>query len=503
MSYEAIKAFIILLYLPIQKQRAVSKTKRPTLNSETALKILIYLLAIFFLWSLYHRFIYADDGWLGEQAHAMANCGRVKTRLFELYYQQFGMGGTPIYVYHKLFIWLGGLLIYLIGHFNPYLLKSISLAAYIALIGIVLYDYRNRLPHKHTSILILLFYFLALPNLIYISFTYRPEIAVALFGYLSFRHLKVQRGKKSFLLAGLFAGIAVLFHLNALVFILAGVIYIALYHKNFRSVLLFGLGASICLFYFVDVVYDHAYLSWWERLNIHPATVNSGYIRNSLPFHITWRKLNTLFFRSSRELAYSIPLILTLYFLVRHNITAVKAEVRYLAILIFALFFLSKSGLFYNIYLYPYALVLIAYAISIALSRKDYTHYIAILVLGCSFSMAIYQCTYFIFKKNTDIYRVYKMVNQTIPKGSRVLAPTSIAFNPRLTDYDVASTFNAALMIRPADRKWINAFCIQNHFDYVVADKNFLEKFKLNPHIFKPLLSIPKTYWVYKVTPPE
>ena len=482
--------------------------KHPTISSKTALKILISLLALLFLCSLYHRFIYIDGGWLGEQAHSIANCGRVKTKLFKLYYQQFGMGETPIYLYHKLFIWLGGLLIYLTGHFNPYLLKSISLVAYIALIGVVLYDYRNRLPHKHTSILILLFYLLALPNLIYISFTYRPEIIVALFGYLSFRSLGVHQEKKSFFLAGLFAGIGVLFHLNALAFILAGVIYIALYHKNFRSVFLFGLGASVCFFYFADVVYDHAYLSWWERLKISPVVINNDHIRNSIPLQITWRKLNLLFFRSMRELAYSIPLILTLYFLFRNKITVLKDEVRYLviliAILIFSLLFLSRSGTFYSIYLYPYAIVLIAYALSTALSKKNYTKQIAILVLGCNFLLATYQCLYFIFKKNTDIYHVYEAVNQLIPKGSKVLAPTSIAFNPRLTDCDFTSNYTTNLMIRRAERKQIGAFCIQNHFNYIVAGKGFIADFKLNEsNTFKPIKSISKIYWIYKIISPE
>ena len=391
------------------------KIRIPHINTETALKILTSLLAILLLWSLYNRFIYADDGWLGEQANSIANCGRVKTKLFSLYYTQFGMGEAAVHVYHKLFIWLGGLLIYLTGHFNPYLLKSISLIAYVILIITVLYDYRDRLPDKKISSLILLFYFLALPNFIRVSFIYRPDIVVTLFGYLSFRCLNRSNDRKAFLMAGLFAGIATLFHLNGLVFMLSGMAYIALSEKNFKSVFLFGLGASVCLLYFADVAYDNAYLIWWERLKIHPGIINNLGIRNTIPFHVTWEKLNKLFFRGVAELAYSIPLILSLCFIFSNKIKALKAEIRYLALLIFALYFFAKSGIFYNIYFHPYAIILIAYAVSAALSKKNYQRHIAIAVLICNFSIASHKICYFIFKKNVDIYQAYETINRNYP----------------------------------------------------------------------------------------
>ncbi|MEH0007156.1 MAG: hypothetical protein V6Z82_00330 [Flavobacteriales bacterium] len=489
----------------------MKKPKRPTTSGKTALKILISLLALLFLCSLYHRSIFIDDGWLGEYAHSFAEHGVVRTKLFHLYYQSLGMDNTAVYSYHKLLIWLGGLLIYLSGQFNPYLLKSISLAAYVALILIVLYDYRNRLPNKNISRLILLFYLLVLPNLIRLSFMYRPELVVTLFGYLSFRYLSYNSGRKSLFLAGLFAGIATLLNLNGLVFILSGIAYIALYHKNFRTVLLFGLGASICLLYFADVAYDHGYLIWWEQLRTSRAVL----LHNERNILISWRKLNNLFFRGINELAYSIPLVLSLFFLLRNKITVLKAEIRYLVLLILMLYFFSVSGTipFYNIYPYPYAIVLITYVISIALSRKGYAQPIAILVLGCSFSIAMHQCGLFIFKKNTDIYRAYKTVNQIIPKHSKVLAAPSIVFNPNFTDYDIAADQNAVIMntemvlkhkmTETYRKRYITQFCIQNHFDYLVVRKGFLGKFKLSENTFKPLTHIPKAYWIYKVISPE
>lgn len=478
------------------------KIKLPTIRLQTALKLAIFILAILLLWSLYNRFIYADDGWLGEQANSIAKHGIVRTKLPELYYKHFGIGGTAIHVYHKLFIWLGGLLIYLTGYFNPYLLKSISLTAYIILILVVLYDYRDKLPDRRISSLVLLFYFLALPNFIRISFIYRPEIIVTLFGYLSFRIISKWRGKNGFFLAGLFAGMATLFHLNGLVFILSGMAYIALYHKSFRSVFFFGLGASVCLLYFADIVYHHAYLVWWQRLEIHPGVINNGQIKNTLPLHITWDKLNKLFFRSIGELAYSIPLILALYFLLRNKVKVLKAEIRYLTLLIIVLYLFAKSGLFYNIYLYPYAIVLITYAISVAICQKGYQRYIAATIIICSFLIGSYKNYYYIFKKNVDIYQVYNIVNKTIPKGSRVLAASSIAFNPKIEDYDISSSYDATMILKTWGSSQISRFCIENHFDYLVVGENFLEKFKLKEGTFKLIRSIPKSYWIYKVIPP-
>lgn len=480
----------------------MTKTNLPRIDLKTILKLAISLLALFFLWSLYNRFIYADDGWLGEQANAIAKHGLVKTKLFDLYYGQFGMGHVPLYVYHKLFIWLGGLLIYLTGHFNPYLLKSISLTAYIILILIVLYDYRDRMPDRRISSLVLLFYFLALPNFIRISFIYRPEIIVTLFGYLSFRLISKRRDKGGFFLAGLFAGMATLFHLNGLVFILSGMAYIALYHKSFRSVFFFGLGASVCLLYFADVVYHHAYLMWWEQIKVDRAVISSEFNRRGI---ISWGKVNNLFFRSMGELAYSVPLALSLYFLISNKLKVLKAEISYLVLLILSLYFFSRSGLSYNIYLYPYAIAVITYAIATALSREKRYRGIAIAILTCNLLMGLYKDSYFIFKKNTDISHFYEAINRTIPKHSRVLSVNSIIFDPRFGDYDISSSFNAAMMLRPWNEQQIRKFCMKNRIDYLVVGENFLEKFKINEikSTFKLTEHVPKDYWIYRVIAPE
>lgn len=287
------------------------------IDIQKALKLAVALLALLFLWSLYHRFLFIDDGWLGEQANSLAQYGVVEIKLFKLYYAQFGSGDTPLYIYHKLFIALGGLLIYLTGSSNPYLLKSISLAAYLLLIAVIFYNYRNRFPNSVTSSAILLFYFLVLTNLIWISFIYRPEIVVTLFGYLSFRSISLGQGKKAFFSAGLLAGTAALFHLNGLIFILSGMAYTALNYRNFKSVFRFGLGASICLLYFADIAYHGAYAIWWQQFKVNPAAVYSMFNRCafSRPIFMLFTKLNKLFFASVRGWAYSIPAVLSLLFL--------------------------------------------------------------------------------------------------------------------------------------------------------------------------------------------
>lgn len=485
------------------------KIKLPSIDLKTALKLAISLLVFFFLWSLYNRCLYADDGWLGEQANSIATHGVVKTKLFDLYYRQFGMENAPLYVYHKLFIWLGGLLIYLTGHFNPYLLKSMSLIAYIILILIILYDYRDRLPNKQISSLILLFYFLALPNLIRLSFIYRPETIVTLLGYLSFRYLSKFQSDKAFLLAGFLAGIATLLHLNGLVFILSGIAYIALHYKRLRSIFFFGLGASVCLLYFADIAYHSAYSTWWKQLNVNYAIIHSGLYRNSF---ISWKKLNNLFFRSIGELAYSIPLALSLYFITKKGLRTLKAEIHYLGLLIFMLYFFSRSGVFYNTYLHPYAIVLITYAASVALCEENYYRRIMITLLACGFLVGTYKNMYIIFSKNTDIYNAYRIANKIIPHHSRLLASMSIIFNPEFENYDISADFNARIMSAGSDlnhkkkgihpQAYITRFCIENRFDYLVVDKSFLENFKLDKDVFKLIRSIPKSYWIYKVIPP-
>ena len=57
-------------------------------------------------------------------------------------------------------------------------------------------------------------------------------------------------------------------------------------------------------------------------------------------------------------------------------------------------------------------------------------------------------------------------------------------------------------MLKPWNSEQISVFCIQNHFDYLFIDKNFLEKFKLKEDTFKLVKFIPNNYWIYKVIPP-
>ena len=503
--------------------------KIPLLPTQTLLKLSVSLLALLFLWSLYHRFLFVDDGWLGEEANSLARYGVVKTQLFNLYHNQFGLNHISLYVYHKLFIWLGGLLIYFSGDFNPYLLKSISLVGYLALIALIVRDYKNRLPRKRISTSILLFYFLALPHLIWISFTYRPDVIVALFGYLSFRSISVEQGKKAFFLAGLFAGIAVLFHLNGLVFILAGMVYTALSYKDFKAVFRFGLGASICLLYFTDVVYHSAYATWWQQLKMDPGVFYSVFNRyaNRLTYMLLLR-IGNLFFRSIRELAYSIPGMLSLtlllinrttilrkgedYLLTIRSAQALKDEVTYLLLLAISLYFFSKSAAFYNIYFYPLVIVLIAYAFSTALSRKNYQKYLAMGILFCNFLIAVRAYDTVIFKKNIDRNKVYATANRLIPEHSKVLAHASMVFNPKFEDYNISASYNAritdremATNYRAKDayrKKYITRFCLQNHFGYLVVDGKFMRNYRMkeikNSH-FQLIKCIRKRYWIYKV----
>src|SRR5687767_2837078 len=70
------------------------------------------------------RLPHLDDAWLGEQSYWLTKDGVVRSQLFQglIKYEE------RILVYHKLFVWLGAVLIKAVG-WGLYNIKSISVIA--------------------------------------------------------------------------------------------------------------------------------------------------------------------------------------------------------------------------------------------------------------------------------------------------------------------------------------------------------------------------------------
>ena len=92
----------------------------------------LLVLAALAVASLYRRFCFIDDAWLGERAWWLAKEGAARSELFrgEVGY------GDRMFVDHKLFTLCGAAFIRLFG-WSLYVLKSVSLVFFVLFLGLL------------------------------------------------------------------------------------------------------------------------------------------------------------------------------------------------------------------------------------------------------------------------------------------------------------------------------------------------------------------------------
>ncbi|MGB0870679.1 MAG: hypothetical protein ACPGSD_13860 [Flavobacteriales bacterium] len=214
-------------------------------SKELNIKISFFSILILLV-SLFYRYAINDEGWLGEHAYFLGSEGVVKSEMFS----GFRNSEIQIFNYHKIHTWFGGILIKLFG-LNLYLLKGISL---VSLMVLYRYFYKFFKNENRNQIIYLAFSLLLINNhMLTYGFVYRPELLSTTFGFLSFYHLMKPQNNKLYLSA-LFAGLAGVSHLNGLIFIVTGILFLVSKKSWFKSVqfiLFSGIAFSI---YFVDII---------------------------------------------------------------------------------------------------------------------------------------------------------------------------------------------------------------------------------------------------------
>ncbi len=195
------------------------------LYSKQTMKALILATLIVFLFSMWNRFIYIDDAFFSEQAYWLAKDGVVKT----VSLIDFLGCDVRLFSYHKLNILVGAGLIKIFG-WSVTPLRTFTLILYVLFL-LVFTQYSMQLLNTKTlnqQVLIALFFLIVNPLIVLYAFTFRPEIWVMFFGFISFVKLDQSRNSnltvKNVVLAGFMAGLAFLTHLNGLIFLVAGAV---------------------------------------------------------------------------------------------------------------------------------------------------------------------------------------------------------------------------------------------------------------------------------------
>ncbi|NOX86512.1 MAG: hypothetical protein GXO86_11225 [Chlorobi bacterium] len=234
---------------------------------------IILLCAIAFLASLFHRYIYIDDAWFGEQAYWFSRLGHVKTSTIIDFYGW----DERLFVYHKLNIIIGALLIKIFG-WSPEPLRIFTLLVFLLFLFII---YKVLKSPAFNSGLVksrLVFFFLIVnPLTLLYAFTYRPEILVMTLGFSSFLLLTVKQNLKNLIYAAILAGTAMLVHLNGVMYMVAG-FGLLLTRKQWKSAIVFGFASAVVgSLYFYDLWQPGHFNTFLHQIRHWPDNITTNY----------------------------------------------------------------------------------------------------------------------------------------------------------------------------------------------------------------------------------
>jgi len=234
---------------------------------------LIYIISAIFVMSMFDRYIYIDDAWFGEQAYWFSKLGHVKTSTII----DFHGWDEHLFVYHKLNIIIGAGLINLFG-WSVTPLRFFTLVVFLLFLY---FTYRSLTGNNHRynqiGYKLVIFLIIVNPQTILYAFTYRPEFLVMSLGFYSFLLLHGKQSIPKIILAGGFAGLAILVHLNGAMFVVAGFILL-LIRKELKLSIIFGISASIITaFYFYDLMETGSLETFLFQIKHWPDDITTNY----------------------------------------------------------------------------------------------------------------------------------------------------------------------------------------------------------------------------------
>jgi len=432
--------------------------------------------------SMWHRYIHIDDCLFGEEAYWLAKEGVVKVKSFE------GILGLEnrTMVYHKLNILCGAAIIKLFG-WSVYYFKLFTFAVYLLFFYVFYRFFRifRDCYEDQRLLLIAVMLIFTSPLMVYLSFTYRPEILVMFFGFLSYffleNHLQDSR-IKWLVFAGLSAGLAFFTHLNGMIFPIAGAVLL-LFQRKYKSAFIFSAVAGLtCLLYTYDLWQgDNFEVFMYQIRNWPTLRFGKTYLGNNVLNFFTLKLMNLLnehqrFFWSEKVTVFSIFFLGSLIIKFRTLRTKYRSLLIYTLTLIVAL---SLTGSHiaerYMMYYYPYMAIITAIAI---ISTFDHTRRYAlksafVLLLALQFAFTTFQFVR-IFRLNADYPMIQAEVLSHIPdKDPKILAPDEFIFNNivdhRLLSYHALKYYQDDIpVILPQDSILQRASCLRA--DYIVLD---------------------------------
>ena len=289
-----------------------------------------FIFLLFFLFLCFVAYetdpnIRMDDDYIGEQVYWLMQNGYVKSELMG------GFGGIGLEnhqaVFHKLWVY-NGFLFCKIGGWSIFTLHCASMFYLVLFFG-VFYVHIKRKYAENTWFLygLVMFLFLSHHELKNMAWSFRPEVMVMCLGFISYHFLSIfleknqqensqenlHKNKLMYLiLAGIFAGLAFLTHLNGLIFAVAGFGSLLL-QKQWKNSIIFGIFVTVIFsFYFADILLHTDLAYFWKQFTNDPSLVKSNFGLLGLVERVLLEQARYLY--TEKEIPLTVLLVLVLGF---------------------------------------------------------------------------------------------------------------------------------------------------------------------------------------------
>lgn len=313
----------------------------------------LVLLLVAIAATAYRRYVHFDDAWFAEQSYWLLHQGWVRSEFFR------GYNGweNRIYVFHKLFIYTGAVVMWLAGMSLATTKLLTSLCA--ALTGWLIWRYTRRGAVEEQWLAVLLY--LGCGTLIRYFCVNRPEMMCMMLGFASYLALDRPGGKPPRVgWAGVLAGLAALTHLNGLIYLMAGSLWL-LIRAGWRPTLWFGVigGVTVSL-YGLDAVLNGQVNTLIQQFIHDPATQANFRLLDKLKVMLSYHQL---LFHSVGEVPLSVLVVLCAW-VFRRSMGWSQPVVLYLVLLLTMFWILTKSNFdFYYLLFVPWLVLVTAHAL--------------------------------------------------------------------------------------------------------------------------------------------
>lgn len=391
-------------------------------------------LAFLFASTLPHRIEHFDDPWCAEQAHWLLKDGYVHSEMF----RGLNFWEDRLYVFHKAFVYAQAPVLWVFD-FSVVGAKTTPLLFGVAGLGLLLYYFRGR---SEAQVLATALY-LGCGTLMLFGFDNRPETMVMAFGFASYLVLSRERLPASHLaLAGVLAGLAALTHLNGLIYVAAGALWL-LMQRGWRPALGFGVAGGLTTgLYFLDALLDGRLDRLVYQFVHDPVTAANQHLATKLAVMADFHRT---FFHSEGETFLTIVLVLVLLVLALRTVTrpALSPAMRYLLLLLGLFWLLTKSNTAYYYLLFvPFIVVVLAETLLAAAPRLAPWQRTAVLALLALYPVGAGLRAYNLLRENwtyPDTENENARLAAFMPeRGAKIIAPIDFFFG-QINNYRIHS----------------------------------------------------------------